>query len=100
MSKELREFLADWLNWATGGISEGAYRPTEGLCKSLFRFSVVHKFNEYTLRHELLQLFAEQGLHKLYPFGVFEFSRALECRDMHRCPTRLAWVRKQLEGNV
>lgn len=95
MSPELRKFLAEWLEWAEAGAPEHPhFRRWCGLCKASECWS-----RESYLRDELTLLFDRQGLDDTYPFGETSYRYARETERQHRSPTRLAWVRKQLESN-
>lgn len=45
---------------------------------------------------EMVVQFAEAGLHKLHPFGHDEYYQDKAANTMHKCPTRLAWVRARI----
>lgn len=87
----LLEALKAWLVDATSDKPSKDVRYF-GLCGYIF---IVLDLPD--LRNELRELFIYDKLDYTYPFGMgnFEAKRLLE--HMHRCPKRLAWVRKTIK---
>lgn len=107
MSKELREFLQAWLDWATNGAPDmKPFYRCIGLCGN-----VIEHFRDVRdgttiqvyavsdrVEEELKRLFKEQGLDKDYPFGQARYCAACSNGTQHRSTVRKNWVRKQLEN--
>lgn len=101
MSKELRAFLEDWLNWASSYAVDGnpsRYSASMGLCAAASRYSDGKLEDTGKLYRELLRLFLADGLSTGYPFGYDAYYIREVYSSQHECPTRLAWVRKHLEN--
>ncbi|MFM2472398.1 hypothetical protein [Burkholderia cenocepacia] len=97
MSKEMREFLDAYLAWVEAGAPQGKpFERSYGLCSNIANH--VASFSAFTqIDSELPELFAASGLEPNYPFGGF----AVYWDDHHngahhRNPSRIAWVREQL----
>ena len=93
MSPELREFLTQWLEWATNGAPDREpFNRCLGLCSNLFQESRASL-------DELQTLLWDEFEDCFSPFGPGYTTAFLE-GTQHLNPKRLAWVRKQLEREL
>jgi len=89
MSLELRTALADWLAWVERGAPESEpYMRCLGLCSNMM---CTHDKNLY---REIIDFFK-----KTYPFCRQNYWKRGADKTQHKCPARLAWVRKMLADN-
>lgn len=87
MSPELRQYLTEWYEWATGDAEDGEpFWRGAGLCINAPR----------SVRDELKAVFAAEFGNSRFPFGHRSYSARSRHESMHLCPKRLAWVRKKL----
>lgn len=98
MSKELREFLQAWLDWAESGATRGyRFLKNVGLCTNLqWWLDDNMNYKSQSVIEELSNLFEAQGLDSKYPFGKANYLAAIFPARQHTCPVRLSWVREQL----
>lgn len=103
MTKEMREFLTAWLDWAQSGGSKdheygNIFRPYTGLCAA-----ICYWYNSSDLRRpltaELGDMLEADGLDTDYPFDTrLSYDQAAAHSTQHLNPARLAWVLSKLEG--
>ena len=99
MTKEMREFLTAWLDWAQSGGSEdheygNIFRPYTGLCAATHYWCVCKPLTE-----ELGDMLEADGLDTDYPFDTrLSYEKAADDGTQHLNPARLAWVRSKLES--
>lgn len=111
MSDDLKAFLRAWLDWAEAGAPDDGRHTNRnpnrferdcGLCSNTYNFEElalnVHLDDVGDLETELSSLFAADGMDKGYPFGYAAYDEDAAGHTQHLNPTRLAWVRKQLEA--
>lgn len=103
MTKEMREFLTAWLDWATsGGVKDHQYgcifRPYTGLCAAADYWTVDDGPAHYALISELGDMLEADGLDTDYPFDTQRsYDAAAAAGTQHLNPARLAWVLAKLE---
>lgn len=97
MSNELKDFLADWYDWATTKNGEGLsaagfeYLKAQGLCGASC------KKRSYELTVELCNILDVEFGEELFPFGGIElYTEHRIAKLQHQNPIRLEWVREQL----
>lgn len=101
ISKHLRIFLQDWLNWAEGKESITNYRRDVGLCISIMRYrQQVHSRLRLPLAEELDRLLSITCNDPSYPFGRGNYITASETGTIHQDKTRLEWVKSALNGTL
>lgn len=94
ISKELRAFLQDWLDWAERGAPDGEpYTRGSGLCVNLARYTEHWTDSAYLAADR--ELAAAWGGSRT-PFGSADYWARSLSQTQHECPKRLAWVRKTL----
>ena len=107
MTKEMREFLTAWLDWATSANPAtwddgGPFRKDTGLCSniSVYLGDPRHRSQlYYALYGELGDMLEADGLGSAYPFDTGEsYGAAFRESTQHLNPARLAWVRSKLES--
>ena len=103
MTKEMREFLTAWLDWATSGDVKGhkygcIFRPYTGLCAAADYWTVDDGPAHYELISELGDMLEADGLATDYPFDTpRSYDDAAGAGTQHLNPARLEWVRSKLE---
>jgi hypothetical protein len=99
MTKMMKKFLTEWYEWAKDGLTHPVFEDRVGLCTSLSRWAVANGCNSYDkerLQAELKNMFFNQGLDELYPFGSENYRKDQKYGEQHKNPKRLAWVETQL----
>lgn len=101
MSKDLKKFLQEWLEWAEGRSNKAEFSACVGLCHNYYCWSRDKKLPSLSYRkQEVIDLLIKDGLDKYHPFGGFTtYDQEKETYTVHKNPERLAWVRKQLCTN-
>jgi len=100
MSDLLRQYLAEWLEWAEGTFGSMVFEECAGLCSN-FRWYMRARGIEIEVANlelkGLEKAFREDGLLGEYPFGGKEtYAREYVVRSAHLNPARLAWVRSKV----
>lgn len=98
----LREFLVEWLEWATSeDPRNGKFRTYVGLCGCLSAWYYRSARNAigYSPIEALKVAFRESDLDPSYPFGRENFMSGVKYDTQHLDPARLAWVRKVIADN-
>ena len=104
MTREMREFLTAWLDWAQGGGCEyheygSIFRTDTGLCSSIYRWAGGVHLLYNNLLGELGYMLKAEGLDTAYPFDTKgSYDEAARLCTQHRNPARLEWVRSKLES--
>ena len=102
MTEIMREFLTDWYEWAINADElddHPAFTGKVGLCSAIttwIKYRGGSPNDKASLRTELRDMFWEQGLDYLYPFGADQYGRDQRDFTQHKCPLRLLWVAEQL----
>ena len=92
ISEKLYTFFKEWLEWAKNGGKDGCvFCNHAGLCSNFDWWS---DYNRLARSDELLSLLEYSGLDTTYPFGKKGYHRRLLNDTQHKCPRRLAFVRK------
>lgn len=102
LSKDLRQFLTEWYEWATTEPVEDKFPMVReaGLCSALWKWCGKNNMGNQTYRvldREMKLLFVKDGLDITYPFGESSFNWCMYAKSQHQDPARLAWVRAALE---
>lgn len=101
LSKDLRQFLTEWYEWATTEPVEDKF-PLErgaGLCANLWQWCGKNGLGNQSYRvlnREMKLLFVKDGLDITYPFGENSFNWCMCTGSQHKDPNRLAWVKSIL----
>lgn len=98
LSKNLRQFLTEWYEWATTEPVEDKFPHLReaGLCSGLWRWCGKNGMGNQSYRvlfREMQALFGKDNLEGLYPFGENNFNCCMYARSQHKDPNRLAWVK-------
>ena len=101
ISKELKLFFVEWLEWATQQKVEdtGNFHKSQGLCASLHFWSVWNKLNNVALHAELISLLERdfKGNYQ-FPFdkSLAGYWQVKTAGKHHKNAQRLAWVKKMI----
>ena len=104
MTKEMREFLTAWLDWAQSGGLEShehgsIFRRTTGLCYNTQDWAEATGVQFSPLIGELGDMLEADGLNTDYPFDhEASYFSAANLGTQHLNPLRLGWVRSKLES--
>lgn len=98
MGKNLKTFLAAWLDWVDGGAPDSApFERRRGLCSSFEEWNAERDFDIYEADQELCDAFTADGLDETYPFGGAEvFYDAVDNREQHLNEASIQWVRAKV----
>lgn len=99
MSPELKQYLTDWYEWATGDAKPNKpFDRSIGLCNNIPE-------DQWNMRGELLDLLRAEFNDTLYPFGPGSYGDRREyygkmfmSYTQHECPERLAWVKGKIDA--
>lgn len=104
ISALMYEYLSSWYNWATGTPNDSVkYVRSTGLCDGAFTYSrhgILYEDKRgcsHRLQTELHQLFREDGLSPVFPFGKENYRAAQANKLQHVCPARLSWVKAKID---
>lgn len=97
MSELLRQFLSVYIEWVDGGAPDHEpFSRAEGLCDNLDYFEAAYAVGSFVPYDELGRMFQADGLSRVFPFGVAEFTEHGESRTQHLHQPRIDWVRAKL----
>lgn len=101
LSKDLRQFLTEWYEWATTEPVEDKFPMVReaGLCSGLWKWcgkNGLGNQDHRALSRQMQSLFGKDNLDLHYPFGENNFNYRLYTRSQHKDPARLAWVKSIL----
>lgn len=106
--RALHLFLISYLNFSEGEENKNI-SPRVGLCTNLSRYvsenrhspDVLESLFEFILRDFGPTVDKHGKRPNMYPFGEEDYIKRREADTQHKCPNRIAWVRKiasEIEG--